>query len=735
MSDERNDKHPLEPGNGVPDFRDVTTRGTDLPAERVVTEDVAGPPPLPGDRNGRMITEELTDQPPGLGLPVARSAEGGQERSFSGSWPPERLGAWVVEGMLGEGGMGQVFKARHESTGEVVAVKTIRPDRLRARPQLRTRFVKEARHTEGLRHENILAVREVVDGTPPYYVMPFVEGGSLKDAAGSSRSLPPERLLPIMLQVVSALEHAHREGKVHRDVKPANILIGPRGRVYVSDFGLVTSMLADVDTDSDAEVTDKPSFGSGTAPYMAPELFAGEAGDYRVDVYAVGAMMYELLAGSPPYEGDPKTISTKVQSGPPVPLRQRNSKVPRGWVTVVEGAMARDLHARYASIRDLRADLERLRDGDQPLGPARERRSGRPWLVVGASVATVGLLAIAGSAVAWFVLSDRGETTSVATPTDPSGPQGPTGGASEPTPTGAGGEPSVPLVVGPGDPSAPPVDDGVEEPVEVPSPIIVQLVEAVNACTEPDAACVDKVGVLAAAVPGPLGNADRDLLASAIETVIDDDRGDLVLALRRAKEVNLLVGIGEADSTLLHKAAQKGRAKVVAAFLQKLPSGSEALDANAIDVGGKTAIMLAAVEGHASTVKVLIDAEADVTVAEGARGNGDTVLHMICGRQDGLDDADHEIVLLLIESLSVNDRRSFVNGKGRDGDTALHRLVRRRSVDDATVRMLASLISHGGDPDAINAEGDSVEDVIDDRIVDKARRESMLEICNPARRP
>ncbi len=758
-------------------LHDATTQGTDLgraagmgkdpdggqaSVKRADITEVDPPDSIPlAKPDGRVDTESMLPEPP----PLVKSAGGPpplgpSHRSRAQHSLPTRFGPWIVDGEIGKGGMGVVLRGRHESTNEVVAIKTVRPDMLCTNPALGARFVKEAKHTASLRHENILALRDVVEGPQPYYIMPFVQGGSLRDRTKADRMIAPERLLPIMLQVVSALEHAHRAGKVHRDVKPANILIDERGRAYVSDFGLVTSMLADVADDGDPD--DRRSFGSGTQPYMAPELFLGEAGDYRVDVYAVGATMYELLCGSAPYAGTQGSIQGQIQSGPPTRVRELNPRIPRGWETVIEGAMARDLHTRYATMRDLRADLERLRDGDSPLGPSRNRPKGS-GRIVGGILVTMSMLVVLGGALAAYLLIDWSNLglgvrsdkpteggqlvgtggTGGTGGTSGTGGTGGTGGTSGTSGTGGTGGTSGTGGTAGGGGGTPESDEpepspsGPETPIPtLPSLYAVKpLIDALAACTQPNSACVEEVRRLASALQGPLTDADQRELQDAIKRLVAADRADLVLALRAATAMNLLASDSDSDGTLLHLAVENRAAKVVAALLQPLEGVSNALDPDARNGGGQTAIDLAAQAGYVDTVEALIKGGADVTIAEGRRGGGDTALHLVCSKDGGLDADDYDIVRLLVESRSPNDRSNFVNARGRDSDTPLHRLVRRADVDEVMVQTFRFLLNNGGDPGRRNDDGQTVSEVIDEHVLDKDRRTALLKACESVRRP
>jgi sugar lactone lactonase YvrE len=179
------------------------------------------------------------------------------------------------------------------------------------------------------------------------------------------------------LQLAEGLSFAHRSGIIHRDLKPANILLAADDRVCLADFGLARTLF----NDSIVEVESR--HGEGTAQYMSPAVAAGEAEDTRCDIYAFGALLYEMLTGQPPYQGrTTKEILRQILAGPPKPIATVNPKADRALAAVAEGAMARELRDRYAEIRDVLADLQRVKAGQPPLGPHgadRDRRSALSW--------------------------------------------------------------------------------------------------------------------------------------------------------------------------------------------------------------------------------------------------------------------------------------------------------------------------------------------------------------------
>ncbi|HEV7927409.1 MAG TPA: serine/threonine-protein kinase, partial [Verrucomicrobiae bacterium] len=286
--------------------------------------------------------------------------------------------------VLGGGGMGVVLLARDSESGREVALKMVRPE-LVPNQQIVHRFVKEAGHLQKLKHPNVVPVLEVSDRPQgPYFVMPYFEQGSLAQHIKPGQGLGGPEVLNIALQVAEGLQFAHRRGIIHRDLKPANILLGAEGKTCLADFGLARTMFNDTIVDVEREQLE------GTAPYMSPGVAAGHAEDTRCDIYAFGALLYEMLTGDPPYVGrSTQDIRQQILAGPPKPIRARNPEADAGLAIVAEGAMARELRNRYADMGDVLADLERIRQGRPPTGPhglaRRVRRSpAAVWIAAGA---------------------------------------------------------------------------------------------------------------------------------------------------------------------------------------------------------------------------------------------------------------------------------------------------------------------------------------------------------------
>jgi beta-lactam-binding protein with PASTA domain/predicted Ser/Thr protein kinase len=258
---------------------------------------------------------------------------------------------------IARGGMADVFLARDSLLDRPVAVKVLFPE-FATDPTFVQRFRREAQAAANLSHPNIVSVYDWGEEGGTYFiVMEYVEGRSLAQTIKDEGRLHADRAADITTDVAAALGFAHRNGVVHRDVKPGNVLISPSGQVKVADFGIARAV-------SNQENLTQAGTVMGTATYFSPEQARGESVDPRSDVYSLGVVLYEMLTGRPPFTGDsPVAVAYKhVQETPPPP-RSRNPDIPPALEAVVLKAMAKDTADRYASAEDLRADLRRFREG------------------------------------------------------------------------------------------------------------------------------------------------------------------------------------------------------------------------------------------------------------------------------------------------------------------------------------------------------------------------------------
>jgi len=306
---------------------------------------------------------QKTLQPPSDGTTGRVPLEGGVE-----SLIVVDRAHYEVQGEFGRGGLGRVLRARDRRTGRIVAIK----EALRATPGLLARFAREALVTANLQHPAIVPVYEVGRWTSgePFYAMKLVAGRSLAEAAMKATTLRARlALLPHVIGVADALAYAHGERVIHRDLKPANVLIGDYGETVVIDWGLAKRLgdVEDVDTTGERAHEGKTMVGSvmGTPGYMAPEQARGEPVDERADVYAVGAMLYELLSGRRPYAETTSVdeVLRLAAEQPPPRLAAIDLQIPRELVAIVERAMAFSPSDRYRDARALAEDLKRFQTG------------------------------------------------------------------------------------------------------------------------------------------------------------------------------------------------------------------------------------------------------------------------------------------------------------------------------------------------------------------------------------
>ncbi len=245
---------------------------------------------------------------------------------------------------LGEGGMGAVYKAEDEKLGRVVALKFLSGEGA----EERERFLREARAAAALNHPNICTVYEV-DEEHGFLAMELVEGPSLKQKI-AERPLKLEDALGIAVQVCEGLQAAHEKGIVHRDIKPGNILLTPKGQVKITDFGLAAM--------ADRTRITKSGTLLGTPAYMSPEQAKGESSDRRTDIWSLGIVLYEMLAGSPPSAGDNEAaVAHSILYEEPEPITARRSRLPMRLERVIDKALAKETSARYQHVDDLLVDL------------------------------------------------------------------------------------------------------------------------------------------------------------------------------------------------------------------------------------------------------------------------------------------------------------------------------------------------------------------------------------------
>jgi eukaryotic-like serine/threonine-protein kinase len=300
-------------------------------------------------------------------------------------------GRYSIKRELGKGGMATVWLARDLRHDRFVALKVMRPDL--ASSVGAERFLHEIRITAQLRHPHILPVFDSGEagagetGRHLWYTMPYVEGETLRQRLVRQRTLPVDEAIRITCEVATALDYAHRRGVVHRDVKPENILIEDEHAV-IADFGVARAL--DM---AGAEGLTATGFAVGTPAYMSPEEAGGSSEvDGRADVYALGCVLYEMLAGGPPFAGTPKAVLAQRLHGYPVSVSKRRSGIPRAVSLAIGRAMATRPDDRFKSAGEFAETLEGALQSGSWLKVTPPRLH---W----GSVATIGLLLLGGAGV------------------------------------------------------------------------------------------------------------------------------------------------------------------------------------------------------------------------------------------------------------------------------------------------------------------------------------------------
>ena len=268
---------------------------------------------------------------------------------------------YEIHKRVGRGGMADVFLARDRLLDRQVAIKVLFPE-FAVDPNFVERFRREAQAAANLSHPNIVNVYDWGKYEGTYFIaMEYVQGRTLAEILKSNRRLTAKQAAEIASEVAAALGFAHEAGLAHRDIKPANILIGTNGQVKVADFGIARAM-------NSATESNLTQVGSvmGTASYFSPEQAQGAQPDPRSDLYSLGIVMYEMVAGKPPFTGEnPVSIAYKQVHDQPVPLNKFVDGIPRAFEAIVAKLLAKDPKLRYSSAHALRDDLRRFRNGEQ----------------------------------------------------------------------------------------------------------------------------------------------------------------------------------------------------------------------------------------------------------------------------------------------------------------------------------------------------------------------------------
>src|SRR5688572_31140820 len=276
-----------------------------------------------------------------------------------------RFGRYEIRKLLGVGGMGEVYLAHDTQLLRSVSLKLLLPEFTRNEERLR-RFKQEALAASALNHPNILTIHEIgSEGDTDFIVTEFIDGISLRVLMAKQR-LSIEQVLDICSQIASALSAAHTAGIVHRDIKPENVMVRRDGYVKVLDFGLAKLNLPGLHSDSEAAtvqvVQTDPGKVMGTAKYMSPEQTRGLQLDERTDIWSLGVILYELIAGRLPFEGlSASDVIASILRTEPVPLQRFSPHVPDELHRIVRKALQKDPDERYHLAKEIAIDLKNLR--------------------------------------------------------------------------------------------------------------------------------------------------------------------------------------------------------------------------------------------------------------------------------------------------------------------------------------------------------------------------------------
>ena len=328
----------------------------------------------------------------------------------------QTLSRYKITGMLGEGGMGVVYRAEDPELGREVALKLL-PAEMADNPKRLERFRREAKAVAAINHPNIVTIHSIESVESTHFLtMELVEGESL-DQIIPPGGMPLAKVFEIAVPLADALASAHEQGIVHRDLKPANVMVTGEKRIKVLDFGLA-KLVEDPDSETgDPALTAVPTeltaegMVMGTAPYMSPEQVEGLAMDHRTDIFSLGIVLYEMATGKRPFAGDTSAalVSSILRDSPPT-VTEINESLPRHLARIIQHCLEKDPEARYQSAKDVRNELKSLRrevdsgsvttgSGATPISPAPRSKGNRKYGLWAAA----GFTAIVILAAGWWL--------------------------------------------------------------------------------------------------------------------------------------------------------------------------------------------------------------------------------------------------------------------------------------------------------------------------------------------
>ena len=415
----RQDRKPSDPGEGgaavrTPSKGDSSSQGSVPPSDSPTLIDIPGHSVIPGHGASVPSSDSPTmvdipdggssvDHPPDMGPDSPTMVGTSSVSGNSPAWGPRvqsnpmmlQPGAllgqrYEILQILGEGGMGAVYKARDRELNRMVALKVIRPE-LAGSQAIIDRFKQELLLATQVTHKNVIRIYDLSEAEGMKFItMEFVQGEDLRSLMQQKQKLSPSEAVEIMLQVCRALEAAHSVGIIHRDLKPQNIMRDKAGRILVMDFGLARTLEGDGMTQTGALV--------GTMDYMSPEQALGKELDQRSDLFTLGLIFYELLTGKMPYKADSAVASLlKRTQERAAPVSSHDGTIPKALSDIVGKCMDPDVKLRYENSAQIMADLEAWQGGRAAATltfPTSSKPWGQtiPWHWVGVAAALVALV-------------------------------------------------------------------------------------------------------------------------------------------------------------------------------------------------------------------------------------------------------------------------------------------------------------------------------------------------------